>query len=118
MSNHSFSMKNSYGGLAGQKSNLRSNFGDISMSMKNAPMPSNNLGSGASMGSMPLNLGMTYNSKRNAARASNVSMSASFNISGSTGNNRVIENYQDMSMGASRRAAAGGWTSAANVNAF
>lgn len=42
-------------------------------------------------------------------------MSASFNVTGFTGNNRLIENYQDMSMNASRKA---GWTSAAMVNSF
>lgn len=92
---------NAYGKLVGSMSGARSNMGDISMSMKNVNVPSNNLG-GASMGPAPFKLGMKYNAGRNAARSSGIAMSTSFNISGSTGNNRLIDNYQDMSMGATR----------------
>lgn len=77
---------------AGIMSNSRSNMGDISMSMKNAPMPSNNLGVN-SMGTAPFKMGMSLGANRNAARSSNLSMSASFNVSASSGNTRMIDNY-------------------------
>lgn len=128
MSNQEFSMArktygatnpygtSSYGQLAGSM-RQRSNLGDLSMSMQNAGVgSSNNLGS--SMGQTPFQLGMKYSEKRNAARSSNISMSASFQVSGSSNNNKVIDNYQDMSMAAPKRTVGGGWTSGAHVNAF
>lgn len=95
----------------------RANLGDLSMSMKNAGVgPTSKFGS--SMGQTPLKLGMKFGASRNTARSSNLSMNASFNVSGSLSNNKVIDNYQDMSIGASRRTVTGGWTNGAHVNAF
>lgn len=110
----SYSLKgNNYSQLASSMGN-RGNFGDLSISMSNAGMPGNTqmgMGSQFKMGINPL-------SANRASRASNISMSASYNISGVTGNNKLIDNYQDMSMSASRKSVGGGWTSGAHVSAF
>ena len=85
----SYSLKgNNYSQLASSMGN-RGNFSDLSISMSNAGMPGNTqmgMGSQFKMGINPL-------SANRASRASNISMSASYNISGVTGNNKLIDNY-------------------------
>jgi len=110
---------NAYNNLNGAQAG-NSRMGDISMSIKNTTDVSINK-FGTSLRQNTFKLGMGPLSKgRTATRATNLSMSASFNISGATSNNQIIENYQDMSVGGiTRKPSRGnGWTSGAHINAF
>jgi len=91
---------NAYSNMTSQMAG-NSRVGDISMSIKNNDVSASKFGSSLRLN--PFKPGMNMLSRgRTNARATKLAMSASFNITGSTSNNKLIDNYQDMSMGAAK----------------